>query len=401
MLLVALMTGCSTPRALMPMPTLYATGKAELFESLPPELAGNRVNLLYVTDRTACRDKQGRLMYSAGRSRSLAFGSALFTIGMPDQKPEARPVVRLESLSEHARFPPTPYPLTYNDGRYEVDSKITAQENRVDRALTHEINRRLAIGPRKEIFLFIHGVDNSLEFALETWAGMWHFLGREGVPVVYSWPSGVGSVPITAYNYDRESGEFTIYHLKQFLKIIAANDQVERIHIVAHSRGTDVITSAIRELFIAARAAGQDMRQEYKIADLVLIAPDLDMDVVGQRLAAEKLAEGIGRITIYVSPEDKALGLASVLFSSVLRFGQIRSEDIQTQIRIGEHINNIAFIDAGQTEGIGHGYFYNNPAVSSDLMLLLRYGLAAGSPGRPLIPSRSHFWRVPVDYLKQ
>jgi len=385
----------------MPTPTLYATGKAELFESLPPELAGNRVNLLYVTDRTAYRDKQGRLMYSAGRSRSLAFGSALLSIGMPDQKRAVRPIVRLESLSEHARFPPTPYPLTYNDGRYEVDAKITVEEDRVDRALTHEINRRLAIGRRKDIFLFIHGVDNSLEFALETWAGMWHFLGREGVPVVYSWPSGAGGTPITAYNYDRESGEFTIYHLKQFLKTIATNDQVEHIHIVAHSRGTDVITSAIRELFIAARAAGQDMRQEYKIADLVLIAPDLDMDVVGQRLAAEKLAEGISRITIYVSPEDKALGLASVLFSSVLRFGQMRSEDMQTQIKIGEHINNIAFIDAGHTEGLGHGYFYNNPAVSSDLLLLLRYGLAAGSPGRPLILSRSHFWRVPVDYLKR
>ena len=34
----------------------------------------------------------------------------------------------------------------------------------------------------------------------------------------------------------------------------------------------------------------------------------------------------------------------------------------------------------------GHGYFTNDPAVSSDLVSLIRYGLVPGDPGRALRP---------------
>ena len=44
--------------------------------------------------------------------------------------------------------------------------------------------------------------------------------------------------------HDRESGEFTVYHLKQCLRAVAACPDVERVHLIAHSRGTDVTISA-------------------------------------------------------------------------------------------------------------------------------------------------------------
>ncbi len=39
-----------------------------------------------------------------------------------------------------------------------------------------------------------------------------------------------------------------------------------------------------------------------------------------------------------------------------------------------------------------------NPAVSSDLVLMIRYGLKPGEPGRPLEHIGLNFWRVPEDY---
>jgi len=391
----------------MPTPTLYTSHQNELFGDLSSELLGDDVNLLYATDRVSYRDKQNKLIYNAQRSPSLVFGSARLSFshgsGRTSQiadKILTNSTVKLETLKEMTRFPPTPYPFALQEGQYRVDQNIISDFERADENLGNEIIRRLELSPRKDVFLFIHGADNTLEFALETWAGMWHFLGREGVPVVYSWPAGSSGAPLTSYSYDRESGEFTIFHLKQFLKSISSIDQVERIHIVAHSRGSDVITTVLRELFIEARAANVNMLQRYKIANLLLIAPDMDMEIVGQRLAAERLAEGIGHVTIYVSPTDKALGLASVLFGSVLRFGQIKTENIPEQVRIGDHINNIAFIEVNQTPGLGHGYFYENPAVSSDIILLLRYSLPAGSSGRPLNYIRPNFWKIPDSYLK-
>ena len=47
----------------------------------------------------------------------------------------------------------------------------------------------------------------------------------------------------------------------------------------------------------------------------------------------------------------------------------------------------------------GHNYFYSNPAVSSDLMLVLRYGKAPGAEnGRPLGIKDDGFWTINDDY---
>jgi hypothetical protein len=45
---------------------------------------------------------------------------------------------------------------------------------------------------------------------------------------------------------------------------------------------------------------------------------------------------------------------------------------------------------------LGHSYFTSDPAVSSDLVALIRYGLKPGQPGRPLEEIRRPFWRIPA-----
>ena len=50
----------------------------------------------------------------------------------------------------------------------------------------------------------------------------------------------------------------------------------------------------------------------------------------------------------------------------------------------------------------GHGYFANNPAVSSDLIALIRYRLEPGVPGRPLRPVVPPIiWEVKTDLVIQ
>jgi hypothetical protein len=52
----------------------------------------------------------------------------------------------------------------------------------------------------------------------------------------------------------------------------------------------------------------------------------------------------------------------------------------------------------GESTGYGHDYFRTNPAVSSDLVLMIRYGIKPGEPGRPLEHIGLNFWRVPDGY---
>lgn len=254
--------------------------------------------------------------------------------------------------------------------------------------------------PKKEVIIFVHGYNNHFDDAAYTLAELWHFLGREGVPVLYTWPAGRGGW--NGYAYDRESGEFTIYHLKQLFRALAAYDEVEAVSIVAHSRGTDVVASALRELMIEHHGSGRSVVSPYKLAHVVLAAPDLDAQVVGQRMAAEHAHHGIERLTIYTSQGDKALRLSAMLFNSLTRLGSAKADTLDPElIRFLDEIDNIDFVEnrSRSTSLIGHGYFHSDPAGSSDLVNVIRYDLEPGAEyGRPLGHSDSRFWYFTDDY---
>ncbi len=102
-------------------------------------------------------------------------------------------------------------------------------------------------------------------------------------------------------------------------------------------------------------------------------------------------------LTIYSSPDDKALGMSSFLFSSSMRLGQ-QDLDRPDAKAFGEVFGNAGIADfievGGTTDMFGHGYFLSNPAVSSDLVAMIRYGLKPGDPGRPLVEIKRPFWRL-------
>ena len=135
---------------------------------------------------------------------------------------------------------------------------------------------------------------------------------------------------------------------------------------------------------------------------MVLAAPDLDLEVIDQRIVAERLAPAVGHTTLYTSPDDKAIGVAERLFASPRgRLGTAALTDLSpAERRITE--SNRAYFTAvnftGKTAGFGHSYFRDNPIVSSDVVLLLRYGYKAGDPGRPLQHVGMTFWRIPDGY---
>jgi len=83
LLAVALMlSGCATPRKLMPTPNVYALDLEQPYAaSLPVELRTVGVNLLYATDRLPQPRENGQLDYGDGRDMSLAIGEAVVNIG--------------------------------------------------------------------------------------------------------------------------------------------------------------------------------------------------------------------------------------------------------------------------------------------------------------------------------
>ena len=148
-------------------------------------------------------------------------------------------------------------------------------------------------------------------------------------------------------------------------------------------------------------------REKRKLKNLILAAPDLDIDVISQRIIAEGLMEHFERITMYVSTTDAALGLSTWFFLSQGRIGRMTSiEDLPETLKVRaqsrswkEVTAQTYLIDARVKTGfVGHSYFYLHPAVSSDLVMMLRYDLDPGPGGRPLESLGSIFWRLENDY---
>jgi esterase/lipase superfamily enzyme len=387
----------------MPTPNIDANGEYKLFEDLAPELQTTTVDLLYVTDR-APEPRDGGFRYGYGRSTSLAFGSCMVEIGqdldwqtlVANTTRRHRSVdlpLNVRSIVERGRLAPTPLPLVERDGVFVSDPAAVASQEALVARFHDEIRRRLAFTPVHDAFVYVHGYQNSFDYAAGIVTEFWHFGGRAGVPILYSWPAGSPGL-LKGYNHDRESGEFTILHLKQLIRSLSQMPELGRIHVVAHSRGTDVAASALRELLIEERGAGRLARDTFKLGQVVLASPDIDLDVVSQRFQGERFFQAAEHITIYVSSEDRAIGMAEWLYRSRQRLGKVRPEDISgAQLAMLEDVGRLDIVDARVETGfLGHSYYHSNPAVSSDLILLLRYGADAGSPQRPLRRAASRYW---------
>ena len=393
----------------------------EIYTGLPDELKSNEVPLFYITDRVPEKDEKGKLKYGYKRSPSLAFGSTVVNLGEEVSWEELLAASRsgkrikdvkmsVETITEIVRSADTPLPYV------EIDDVIVELPEYVaKRAAAAEVFRKvlvqqLALTPRKEVFIFVHGFHNDFNDAAFAMGELWHFLGRIGVPIIYTWPAGYPG--LFGYTYDRESSEFTIYHLRQVLELMASFPEVEKINLIGHSRGTDVVVSAVRELSIEARAKGLSPRKFYKLHNLMLAAPDLDAQVAAQRLIGDHVAWSADRVTIYTSPADRAIGWSRKLFASPKgRIGNLDPSSMteQTKLVLDGGNANIAFInfdasadksDSG-ADSFGHSYFRNAPTVSSDVILMLRDNLDPGDPGRPLEDLGHKFWRVPPGYPKK
>jgi esterase/lipase superfamily enzyme len=245
---IALLNGCATTYPLMPAPALYAGQHAKpLFTAVPDSDKKASIDLLYVTDRAPGTEADKPLPYSAERSHSMAFGSVTVEFGegvawdtlVAQSTLSERKVpldLKLGPTKELGRFPEISYGVESTPtGLVRVPAAIDAHQ-KAAAMLQGEVARRLAAAPRKEVVLFVHGYANTFQDASFTMGELCHFLGREFVCAIFTWPAGGSRGLFMGYNVDRESGEFAVFHLKQALRIIADTPGVEKASPCPQSR---------------------------------------------------------------------------------------------------------------------------------------------------------------------
>lgn len=349
-----------------------------------PETPGE-AQAWFVTDRAADRGSPETASYTTQRDPAMGFGLAQVD---PRQRR-----ARVSGVNERLRFPPTPLPFSHRDGVILPDRQAAAAYDAAREAMKADLAQALRQSGQGDVLLYVHGYNSDFEDTLGTLARVWAATDRTALPLAFSWPAG--NPGAFGYFKDRESGEFSIFHLKQTLLLLREVPGLRRIHIVAHSRGSDVATTALREMIIAERAAGRNPRKSLKVENLILAAPDLDFSIVRQRLIAERFGPAFGRITVYINPQDGALGLAQVFLAGT-RFGRLSYEQLgATEREIFDRIRNVHFINVSAVAGqSSHSYFRDNPEVLADMATVLTTGADPGDPRRNLIHAEANFWRL-------
>lgn len=206
----------------------------------------------------------------------------------------------------------------------------------------------------KRLLIFVHGFNNRYESAVYRLAQIAHDSKIDATPVLFTWPSR-GSV--FAYVYDKESANYSRSALEEVLTVAAAHKDVDEVTVMAHSMGTWLAVEALRQMAI------RNGRIAPKIKNVILAAPDLDVDVA--MLQFLEMGPNPPHFTIFVSRDDRALRLSRRISGSVDRVGQIDVNDprYRTVLQASEGVTVLDLTALRGGDGLNHAKFAQTPEV--------------------------------------
>lgn len=205
-------------------------------------------------------------------------------------------------------------------------------------------------GPRggREAVIFVHGFNNNFSEGLYRIAQLSHDLELPGATVHYSWPSAANPL---GYVRDRDSVLFARDGLEALMREVAAAG-ADRILLVAHSMGGALTMEAMRQIAIRG-----DKQLLAKIAGVILISPDLDVDVF--RSQARTIGMLPQPFLIFGSNRDRLLNLSGLLTGEPERLGNLTDLSRVADL-------DVTYLDVTAIEGgAGHFAVGNSPALIS------------------------------------
>jgi esterase/lipase superfamily enzyme len=254
----------------------------------------SQVNLLVATTRAPVLDPPG-VIFGGARGKGLDFADITVSIP-PGHKPG------------DVEWPGRP------PGDPERDF-VTLRVDRMDLAQAKAtFNTRVAQTPGHKVLIFVHGYNTRFEEAVYRFAQIVHDADVSVAPVLFTWPSG-GNV--ADYVYDRDSAMYSRDAFETVLASLVANPNAGSISILAHSMGNYLTVETLRQMAI------RDHGLPSKITNVMLASPDIDVDVFRRQIAEIDAGPRPTQFTLFVSRDDKALGISSFLARDSTRLGAL------------------------------------------------------------------------------
>jgi esterase/lipase superfamily enzyme len=318
-----------------------------------------RIPLLVATTRRGIDAERPGFRYGTQDANTLSWGLA--QVSVPSYR------VRAEGVIPRAgnEADPDPSRVMFMNSLLPADSVRFLQRVSDDLARTRS----------RDILVFVHGYNSSFEDAAVRLAQLVADMGFDGTAVLFAWPSAGA---LSGYVRDQQTARNAGWHLLRLLRDQLPRANPDRIHVIAHSMGSEVLSKAMSLV---------DPRDSLpRLGQVVFAAPDVDARIFAREIlpVIRQRAQGV---TLYASSEDDALRASRVL-NGVLRLG-LGGDSLTV-------LDGMTTVDATRVRGdaLGHTLF-GNSALLSDLHAVLTEGRTPAE--RRLLQVRradgSVFWR--------
>ena len=312
------------------------------------------VPVFYGTDRAVEPDPK-RLQFGSERGHKLQLGRALITVPLAHKVPH----IERPWLIEIPYFKVKIYEEKEDPAKHFTLQEISSLTEDQMLAL---VKQRLAQSStfKDHAFVFVHGFNTSFDCALYRTAQIAYDLKFDGVPFVYSWPSG-GKV--ASYTYDHGSVEQAEPTLAEFLNLVIQKSGAKSISLIAHSMGNELLLRVLERL-------RPKIPDGVVISQVILAAPDVDRDKFN--IIARQITNFAKGVTLYAASNDRALGYSAKFWGGVPRAGDVPI----TGPLIIPGVDTID-VTAVSTDALGlnHSGYAENPALLDDVKALVEFGL--------------------------
>jgi len=310
------------------------------------------VKVLYGTNRAPIKN----LGFGGGISNSMSYGSEIVLIPKNRKRGEFRDkdsfFHKLKLIfsgdEESTGF------IKLDSGKTEVLSEDQLIEN-----LSSQ--NSIAYG---DILIFVHGFNVGFYEAVKRTGQVVYDLDLNVQPVLFSWPSQADP---TKYVPDNRLAGESVRAFREFVQRISMTSNGRKIHVLAHSMGSQIVIPVMAELYSKNPAQFNN-----NFGNIILAAPDFDRDYFRREYSPS--FENYGRATIYMSSDDRALSISS---SSHLNDGQ----RLGFSGKEGFASPKIDAVDITQAVGIdnmlGHSRYGNSSRVLNDMHYLIGSALRA------------------------
>ena len=389
-----LLAGCGTvvPH-LAPTPAVIKDPRLDFARHLPPALRTTQVPVFFATTRQAT---DGPEHFGDGQADGVSLGIATVRLGEPGWTWDQLLASDLASSVDEPR--PGAVELVQVMGPAGRGEDLT----QADRDFIAQIDAQLARTSNRSVVLYVHGYRVTFDEVAVQMASFAHYLGQ-GATVTFQWPTGT-----KFWNYvsDCPKARQSIPDIARLVALLGRT-QARQVNLLAYSCGSPLLASALAQL--RAQHAALDparLQQRFRIGNVIFAASDVDLKTFAREHVKPALDLG-QQVIVYFSRSDRALGFSS-LIAGASRLGSPELDDLQdlsqAELRVMSEEPRFQAIDVTEVRGAhemggmkGHGYWYANEVISTDVTLSLRYPIPPEQRCLRTKPG-SRVWRMPDGY---